>query len=91
MKNDVREVIIFLQNFKTSSYSIIINWGHKILTLDQTFMFKSRIVYKMKIYVHGLSPLLMPNPCSKFVLALKILSVDQFSNILLLLLRQIEI
>ena len=36
---------------------------------------------KMKIYGHGLPPLLIQNPYSKFILAIKTLSVDRFSEI----------
>ena len=42
-------------------------------------------------YDHGLSPLLMHNPNSKFIMAIKILSFDRFSNFLQIQLRQIEI
>ena len=45
----------------------------------------------MKIYDHGLPPLLMQNPYSKFILAIKTLSVDRFSKFLQVLLQQIEI
>ena len=48
------------------------------------------MLQKMKIYEHGLPPLLMQNPCSKFILAIKMLSVDRFSKLLQVLLRQIE-
>ena len=46
---------------------------------------------KMKIYDHGLLPLLMQNPYSKFILVIKMLPVDRFSKTLQPLLRQIEI
>ena len=45
----------------------------------------------MKIYDHGLPPLLMQNPYSKFLLAIKTLSVDRFLKFLQVLMRQIEI
>ena len=45
----------------------------------------------MKIYDHGLYPLLLQNPYSKYILAIKKLSVDRFSKSLQVLLRQIEI
>ena len=54
-------------------------------------MFKSTTLHKTKMYGHGLSTLLMQNPYSKFILAIKTLIFDRFSNILLILLRQIEI
>ena len=38
------------------------------------------MLHKMKIDVHGLSPLLMQNPFSNFVLAINKLSVDRFQN-----------
>ena len=46
----------------------------------------------MKIYSHGLSPLLMQNPYSKFILAIKaFIFFYRFSQFLQALLRQIEI
>ena len=38
-------------------------------------------VAEMKNYNHGLPPLLMQNPYSKFILAIKRLSVDRFFKI----------
>ena len=37
-------------------------------------------MHKTKIYYHGLSPLLMQNPYSKFILDIKTLVFDRFSN-----------
>ena len=42
-------------------------------------MFKSRILHKMKIYNHRLSPMRMQNSYSEFIFAIKTLSVDKFS------------
>ena len=89
------EVIIFPQNLKTHTFipfsleSII--KCHKILTLDQTIVFKSKLLHKTKIYDHGLSPLLMQNPYSKFILFIKTSFFDRFSKLLQVLLRQIKI
>ena len=44
-----------------------------------------------KKYCHGLCPLLMQNPYSKFILAIATLSVVRFSKFLQVLLRQIKI
>ena len=38
------------------------------------------MLHKIKIYDHGLSPLLMQNPYSKIILVLKTLSIDRFSK-----------
>ena len=48
-------------------------------------------MHTTKINYHGLSPLLMQNPYSKFILAIKTLVFDQFSKFFQALLRQIEI
>ena len=53
-------------------------------------MFKSKLLQKTNIYNHGLPPLLMQNPYSKFILAIKTLIFDRFSKLLQALLRQIE-
>ena len=45
----------------------------------------------MKIYYHGLSPLLMQNPYSKFIFDIKTLVFDRFSKFLQVLFQQIEI
>ena len=37
-------------------------------------------LHKTKIYDHGLSPLIMQNPYSKFILAIKTLIFDRFSK-----------
>ena len=60
-KNHGREVIIFPQNFKTRcecylSKSLKIIKFHR--TSDRIIVFKSRVLHKMIIYDHGLSPLL---------------------------------
>ena len=47
-------------------------------------------VAENEIYDHGLPPLPMQNPYSKFILAIKTLSVGRFSNFWQVLLRQIE-
>ena len=39
------------------------------------------MLQKMKIYEHGLPPLLMQNPYSKFILAIKTLSDDRIFKI----------
>ena len=54
-------------------------------------MFKSKILHKIKIYDHELSPLLMQNPYSKFILAIKTLIFDRFKKKMQVVLRQIEI
>ena len=93
VKNYGREVFIFLQNFNTRRILLleIIIKCRKILTCDQFIVFKSRMLHNMKIYDHVLSPLLMQNPYSKFILAINTLTVDRFSKCLQVLLRQIEI
>ena len=48
-------------------------------------------MHKTKNYYHGLSPLLMQNPYSKFILDIKTLVFDRFSKNLQVFLRQIEI
>ena len=53
-------------------------------------VFENRLL-KNKIYDHGLSPLFMQSPYSKFILAIKMLIFDRFSKHLQALLRQIEI
>ena len=53
-------------------------------------MFKSKLLQRTKIYNHGLPPMLMQNPYSKFILAIKTLIFDRFSKFLQALLRQIE-
>ena len=63
--NHGREVIIFLHNFETH-----ITQNHHKMS-QNTCMFKSRKLHKRKIYDDGLSPLLMQNPYSKFILAIK--------------------
>ena len=57
----LREITIFPQNLKicsilSKSLEIIIKC-HKILTLDQIIVFKSRILLEMKIYDYGLKTL----------------------------------
>ena len=54
-------------------------------------MSESRILHKIKIHYHGLSPLLMQNSYFKLILAIKMLSVDRFSKFLQVLLRQVEL
>ena len=54
-------------------------------------MFKSKLLHKTKICSHGLSHLLIQNPYSKFILAIKTLIFDRFSKLLHVLLRQNEI
>ena len=51
--------------------------------IDQVKFFE-----KYHFHDHGLSPLPMQNPYSKFILAIKTLSADRFSNFLQVLLGQ---
>ena len=49
-----------------------------------------KTIAKTKINNHDLPPLLMQNPYSKFIFAIKTLIFDRLTNILQALLRQIE-
>ena len=60
---------------------------HKIKSLcsSQNYCIKRKFIF------YGLSPLLMQNPYSKYILVIKTLIFDRFTKFLQVLLRQIEI
>ena len=64
-------LLFSLHNFKTPCIVFYCNHLKSSLNVSEYFVFKSGMLHKMKIYLHGLSPLLMDYPYSKFVLAIK--------------------